>query len=168
MDGRRWENFQSIINIIFQDSFKVIAAIFSNGIYIVKISNKNTTAYYFNEFIADVNKYIKLKDYYKKKTMTVVLDNARVHKTSEVIHKISNTFENVTFIPPYTPQFVPVELFFGMIKSKIRSLVFDKTKNYSTEKLKEIIKAKIKENSQSNIIKCFVKTFNQLNKVLIT
>ena len=77
--------------------------------------------------------------------MKVVLDNARVHKTSEVIHKISNTFENVAFIPPYTPQFAPVELFFGMIKSKIRSLVFDKMKNYSTEKLKEIIKAKIKE-----------------------
>ena len=47
-------NDQSIIGIIFQDSFKIIAAIFSNGTYFVKISNENTTSDYFCDFIHSI------------------------------------------------------------------------------------------------------------------
>ena len=100
-----------------------------NEIYIVKTSNGSASVDYFIEFIDAVNKYIKLKDYFKKKKMTVVLENSRVHKKSKVIHELSNTFENVVFIPLYTSQFAPYKLLFEMIKSKIRSLDFNKTKN---------------------------------------
>ena len=157
---------QSIISIIFQDSFKIIAAIFSNGTYFVKISNENTTSDYFCEFITDLNKHIKSKAYFFKKNMIALLDNARVHKTSAAISKMTTVFENVSFLLAYTPQFAPVELFFAMIKCKIRSFTFDKSINYRAEKLKEMLKNKIKEVSPSMIIKSFAKTLDQMWKLM--
>ena len=71
--------------------------------------------------------------------MVEVFKNARVHKTSKIIHKILNTFDNVAIIQP----FALAELFFGMIMNKIRCLDLIR-KNYNTEKLKDIIKENIK------------------------
>ena len=81
-----------------------------------------------------------------------------MHKTSATISKMTTVFENISFLPANTPQFAQVELFFAMIKSKIRSFTFDKSINYRAVKLKEMLKSKIKEVSPSMIIKSFAKT----------
>ena len=49
------------------------------------------------------------------------MDNASIH-TSDKTKKLLALFEyEVKFLPPYTPKLAPVELFFNIIKQKIRS-----------------------------------------------
>ena len=90
--------------------------------------------------------------------MISLLDNARVHKTFAAISKMTTVFNNVSFLPAHTHQFAKVELyFFSMIKSKIRGFTFDKSRNNQAEKLKEMLKNKIKDEYPSIIIKSWSK-----------
>ena len=50
----------------------------------------------------------------------VTLDKASVHQAKKSIKAIKKLNINVIFLLPYSPMLAPVELFFGMIKNKIR------------------------------------------------
>ena len=51
---------------------------------------------------------------------TILLDNCRIHKSIENV--FSDKGYNVLFLPPYSPEFQPVEFAFSKIKCKVRSL----------------------------------------------
>ena len=56
----------------------------------------------------------------------VTLDNASIHQAKKSIKAIKKLNINVIFLPPYSPMLVPVELFFSMIKIKIRKQLHNK------------------------------------------
>lgn len=51
----------------------------------------------------------------------VVLDNLAAHKTSEVIETIRATGAEVWFLPPYSPDFNPIEQMWSKVKSFLRT-----------------------------------------------
>ena len=54
-----WGQTREVRNGWINQSIKIIAAIISNGHYIVKLSHKNTNSELFVEFLKDLNKFIK-------------------------------------------------------------------------------------------------------------
>lgn len=52
----------------------------------------------------------------------VLLDNVSFHKSDRVIKAIQSTGAKVDFIPPYSPEFNPIELMWSAIKTMIRQL----------------------------------------------
>ena len=57
-----------------------------------------------------------------KKGDIVILDNLSVHKVSGVLDPIYKKGASVMFLPPYSPDFNPIELEWAKIKSTIRCL----------------------------------------------
>lgn len=53
---------------------------------------------------------------------TLIMDNAAIHKTKNVLQFIKIKGWNVCFLPPGTPDFNPVENLFGIVKSNFRKL----------------------------------------------
>jgi len=51
----------------------------------------------------------------------VVLDNLRVHKAPGVAEAIAAFGARLVFLPPYSPDFTPVELAFSKLKSSLRT-----------------------------------------------
>jgi transposase len=51
----------------------------------------------------------------------VVLDNLAVHKQPEVLAAISAMGAHVRFLPPYSPDFNPIELAFAKLKAFLRA-----------------------------------------------
>ena len=51
----------------------------------------------------------------------VVLDNLAVHKQPEVRHAIEAAGAHLRFLPPYSPDFNPIELAFAKLKAFLRS-----------------------------------------------
>ena len=127
MDMVEWrkEVSSSITKIIFEYSQKLVAAIFSDGNYFIKISDQNTDSVKFIEFINDLAKYIKSKEYYDGKKFWWMADNASYNKSKEAVSALEEKFYGVCFIPPYSPQFAAIELFFNIIKSRIKFMVFE-------------------------------------------
>ena len=55
-----------------------------------------------------------------KPGMVVVIDNARFHKSKRVIELIESVQCKVLFLPPYSPDFNPIEHHWAAIKNAIR------------------------------------------------
>lgn len=74
-----------------------------------------------------INKDIYL-DFLKKldiKNKTIIADNVSFHKSKEVIEYLKNKEVNMIFIPPYSPEYNPIEFVFSEIKRKIRLINFN-------------------------------------------
>ena len=66
----------------------------------------------FNEFY---NKFIKNK----YRDNIIILDNARFHKSKEVIENINNSGNKILYLIPYNPALNPIENLFSQLKSHI-------------------------------------------------
>lgn len=54
--------------------------------------------------------------------MVVVIDNARFHKSKKVIELIEAAGCKIMFLPPYSPDFNPIEHWWAPVKNSIRSV----------------------------------------------
>ena len=72
-----------------------------------------------------------------------LVDNASYHKTKKSRLKLTEIFYNLFFIPPYTPLYAPIELFFNIVKMKLNKHIKEKAVNLNStvreKKIKEII-----------------------------
>ena len=56
-----------------------------------------------------------------KQGQTVIMDNAKIHKTEKTKKLIENAGCNLVFLPPYSPALNPIENFWGTLKKNIKS-----------------------------------------------
>lgn len=61
-----------------------------------------------------------LRAAYGQKPMVIVLDNVSIHTNWEVVSVLEGAGHIVRFLPPYSPDFNPIELTFGVLKAWIR------------------------------------------------
>ncbi len=57
-----------------------------------------------------------------KPGMVVIIDNARFHKSKKTVELIEAAGCRIIFLPPYSPDFNPIEHFWAAIKNSIRRL----------------------------------------------
>lgn len=57
-----------------------------------------------------------------KKGDTLILDNCSVHKVKNVLQPLIDKGINVMFLPPYSPDFNPIELAWSKMKSYLRKV----------------------------------------------
>jgi transposase len=55
-----------------------------------------------------------------KSGMVLIIDNARFHKSKKIIELIESAGCRIIFLPPYSPDFNPIEHHWAAIKSAIR------------------------------------------------
>ena len=88
------------------------------------------------------NSWCKLQIFRPPNTIAL-LNNASFYKTKDVKKLLLDLFDTVAFIPPYTPQYAPIELYFNIIKMKIKRTIKNQTiklKSLEGEKhIKELI-----------------------------
>lgn len=56
-----------------------------------------------------------------KKGMTVVMDNLKAHRNPQLIEAIQKTGAKILFLPPYSPEFNPIEECWSKIKNGLRA-----------------------------------------------
>jgi hypothetical protein len=54
---------------------------------------------------------------YPEKNSVIVLDNAKIHHDENLVEILEELGCRVIFLPPYSPDFNPIEMAFGTIKS---------------------------------------------------
>lgn len=88
-------------------------------------SNKSVdTQRFITELVDTVSTHHRYGSLYEKKKIALILDNAKIHKTNEMKDLLISTDFKVLFLPPYTPQFNPVELAFNFLKRNFYRLSF--------------------------------------------
>lgn len=75
--------------------------------------NKNVFFAYISEVLIPV----------LQKGQTLIIDNASFHKSNEIKQKIEEAGCNLLFLPPYSPDFNPIEHYWSKLKKLIRKLI---------------------------------------------
>ena len=91
------------------------------------------------------------------KSSTILLDNASIHKSQTLKDIVAQKQCNLMFTPPYSPQFNPIELVFGILKQEFYKQRYDATFSMST-----IIEKCISKLDINHVIK----TFNHVKKIV--
>ena len=105
--GSRCEYFSKVN----QKKYSIIVAISINGIEHFKIYDHNITTSSFLSFMQFLNN--KFHDHY------FLMDNVSFHKSKLITNSLTNN-NKIIYIPPYSPQFNPIEEVFSFIKNKIK------------------------------------------------
>src|ERR1051325_7629046 len=59
-------------------------------------------------------------NFYSGNNSVIIMDNARIHYDADLISLLEGLGCHVIFLPPYSPDFNPIETAFSTIKSWIR------------------------------------------------
>ena len=73
--------------------------------------------------------------------VTLVMDNARIHHAVDVITFLDENRINYMFLPPYSPELNPIELFFGTVKAAHRRAGPARTRTELKRRIRETFEA---------------------------
>ena len=121
----------SIININSKGRCSVVAAILSNGEYILQIFKSTIDSRLFWQFLWILNYAVKSTIKKRKDDIIINMDNAATH-VSETTKKLLKLMKYpVQYLPPYWPHLAPIELFFIVIKTIIGSKFWNEIIDYN-------------------------------------
>jgi len=72
-----------------------------------------------------------VREYYGDRPIAYIIDNAPWHKTKKVREYCEEYNITLLFLPPYSPEFNPIERVWGYAKSKIKNIFFPTAKKFT-------------------------------------
>ena len=112
-------------------SNSVMAAIYKEGVLLYEINEGRNKSEHFINFMNNLETKLKENEYFRRKLnigkMTIVLDNATIHRSKLVSKNLKKNSINRLYLAPYKPQLNPCELLWNVIKMKRKRKVL-KTK----------------------------------------
>ena len=109
-------------NSPFTGSVNCMMAILWNGNWFSLLSSTTSNSNKFDSFLDKLNYWLTANKIFQKKEVLILLDNWSIHKTAQIFQKFKEINYNVIFLPAYTPQFAPIEMWFSMIKRNLRQI----------------------------------------------
>lgn len=71
-----------------------------------------------------------VREYYGDKPIAYLIDNASWHKTKKVQEYCEKNNITLLFLPPYSPEFNPIERVWSFLKSKVKNIYFSTAKKF--------------------------------------
>jgi len=88
----------------------------------------------------------------------VILDNLRVHYDKMSISMIEDTGASVKFLPPYSPDFNPIEKMWSKVKERLRSLEA-RTQTQLSRAISEAFSSITAEDAKGWFFSCYITAF---------
>ena len=88
----------------------------------------------------------------------IVLDNASIHRSTELIKCMKEENMSFAYIPPYSPELVQIERYFGMLNRILIKNNNGNQINWKSKATKDVLESSMSQISPQNI-RNFRKTF---------
>jgi len=72
-----------------------------------------------------------VREHYGDKPIAYLIDNASWHKTKKVREYCKENNITLLFLPPYSPEYNPIERVWGFLKSKVKNIYFSTAKKFT-------------------------------------
>ena len=106
-------------NTCIRGSVRMIKAICSNGSWIDFVIDKTIDSETFNWFLKSMDSWLKSNNLFEYTRALIILDNWSIHKSNSAKWLFRKMKYLVFYIPPYSPNFAPVEMCFSIIKKSL-------------------------------------------------
>ena len=154
-------------NVQFSGSLNVIMAIWSNGCWFSLFSNEAINSAKFVLFINNFSKWLIQQSYFGFSDRLILLDNCSIHKSKQTKEALLKTNLKVLYLSPYSPDFVPVEMGFSILKQNIvkewknQMLKLNLKDSYQT-----VVRA-LKSLKSKTIKQLFLKVYAEIKRYLL-
>ena len=91
----------------------------SSGTWTAFITNSTINDHKFESFLLKLNKWLKNSNFFGYNQNLLMQNNCSIHKTKEVKIKLKTISTKAIYLLPYSPQFAPIELIFGLFKRNL-------------------------------------------------
>ena len=109
-------------NSPFVGSINWVMAIWSNGNWFSLLMNHTSNSDNFEIFLMRLNYWLMKNNYFGYNHTIMTMDNSSIHKWKNVVKILSKMKVDIIYLPAYSPQFAPIEMWFSIIKSKLRTI----------------------------------------------
>ena len=130
---------KAVKGIIFKGSVSVISSITTTGHSYTEVIDGTLNSKKFTEYLDRLFKYLKDAKNVDTSKIGLILDNCSVHRSREVSNYFARRNIAIILLPPYWPEFAPVELLFSLVKRNIMKI----HKNEGLDLSKECNRSKI-------------------------
>ena len=144
-------------NSPFAGSVNAWMAILSNGSFIAMLTNETINSQKFILFLTQLHRLLKNNEWFEFKDVLILLDNWSIHKSAEVQTRLLQMNHKVMFLPAYTPQWAPIENWFGILKSILCKDNKASMMNLSNKLSYDIILKAMKNLKSNMIVNSFTK-----------
>ena len=121
----------SITNLKINNSINMITAITTTGLTINMLKYKSTNAEIFKCFLDYMLFY--LKEEINPQDIGIILDNCSIHRSKLVREYCKKKGIKLYFLPQYSPELAPVEIYFSNIKHSIVQKIGKDSADMKTE-----------------------------------
>lgn len=101
----------------FWCSYSLLPALTTSGMLYARVVKGSFTMLRFRSFLKGLldrmDESMPLGSY-------IIMDNARIHHDPSIVELIQGRGYHITYLPPYSPDFNPIELAFSAIKAYVR------------------------------------------------
>ena len=146
-----------VLNATAKGKWNLVMGVFPNGSWICFLKNDAMSSYEFAVILFLISKLLKLNSEYSKITLTILFDNASIHKSSLIFKVIAFLKIKSLFLSPY-PELATVELLFKGAKSITRKLIKQKLIDFSKEDGTKVIMEASSWMSKRYIQSCWIST----------
>ena len=156
-------------NIGFINSTSLMTAISSEGKVFAMSTTGSVNSSLFQKFLKHLRQFIEKEWSIRLNKALIILDNASIQRSKEIVSFTKNTPWRFAFIPPYMPELAPIEKYFARLKKfvikKTAGIKINWQSTQSDDLLKESI-LKINENEVAKLWLTFTKELrNWLNSL---
>ena len=106
-------------NCIFSGSLSLITAICSNDAWLSFMLDETIDSTKFVWFIKILHNWIVSNDNFGYNEVMILLDNWSFHKSSTSASLLIELRYKITYLPLYSPDFAPIEMFFSILKKNL-------------------------------------------------
>ena len=138
--GKSW----SITNILFKKSINTISAVATNGLWINMFKHVTTTKEIVITFIKYVLKYLRINMQLNPSEIGIVLDNWAPHRAKLVKKYWMEVGVKMYYLPQYSPEFAPIELYFSKLKNDLIKAVGRESLDLESDRAKTLISKCVK------------------------
>ena len=128
----------------FVGSVSIVLTILSNGAWYWLLLNQAMNSEIFSEYISRFNSWIKENNMFGFKNLIIMLDNWSSHRSKNNLKLLETLGHQVAFLPAYSPQFAPIEMWFNYIKQilkrRMKYEVWNLSNSQSHNKIWEIMR----------------------------
>ena len=149
-------------NAPFVGSAWIISCILSNGNWISLITNNTVNSIKFVVFLENLKQWLRNNNNFNYSDVLLLLDNWSIHKSRESIKKLKKINAKILYLPPYSPNFAPVEEFFGIMKMKIKKQWIEEVVKLNTKANYDKIVKSLKAIKSISIRKMFKNLYSQI------
>jgi transposase len=86
-----------------------------------------------------------LRNTFGNQPKVIILDNVSIHTNNEVTALLEGAGHIVKYLPPYSPDYNPIELTFGMLKAWIKRNYVYRRPNFGRSGFGEFLAAAVRE-----------------------